>query len=78
MQKGKAVGTGGVPSSSLSTDIHASGNLDNSQLPKLKELNLNMYKVHALGHYVDLIKQYGTTDSYSTQPVKDLLSSVFS
>ncbi len=76
-QKGKAVGTGGVPSS-LSTDIHASGNLDNSQLPKLKELNLNTYKVHALGHYVDLIKQYGTTDSYSTQPVKDLLSSVFS
>lgn len=70
-QKGKAVATDSVATSSgLSADIHASGSLDNSQLPKLKELNLNTYKVHALGHYVDLIQQYGTTDSYSTQSVR--------
>jgi hypothetical protein len=36
---------------------------------KSKHLNLNTYKVHALGDYVTTIEQYGTTDSYSTQAV---------
>jgi len=27
------------------------------------------YKYHALGDYVDTIRRFGTTDSYSTQPV---------
>ena len=27
------------------------------------------YKYHALGNYVDNIRRFGTTDSYSTQPV---------
>ncbi|QRV80198.1 hypothetical protein RhiJN_08213 [Ceratobasidium sp. AG-Ba] len=30
-------------------------------------LNLNTYKVHALGDYYLIIAEYGTTDSYSTQ-----------
>lgn len=30
---------------------------------------LNGYKPHALGDYVAIIKEYGTTDSYSTEPV---------
>jgi len=34
-----------------------------------KTLNLNTYKFHALGDYVETIKMYGTTDSYSTEPV---------
>ena len=34
-----------------------------------KGLNLNTYKLHSLGDYVDAIRQYGTTDSYSTQLV---------
>lgn len=34
-----------------------------------KTLNLQTYKIHALGDYVSQIRLYGTTDSYSTQTV---------
>jgi hypothetical protein len=34
-----------------------------------KAFNLQKYKEHALGDYVETIQRYGTTDSYSTQPV---------
>ena len=34
-----------------------------------KQLNLNTYKYHALGDYCNTIRRFGTTDSYSTQPV---------
>jgi hypothetical protein len=37
--------------------------------PKVKSLNLLTYKFHALGDYVQTIKLFGTTDSYSTQIV---------
>ena len=36
---------------------------------KLKGFNLSTYKSHALSDYVDTIRCFGTTDSYSTQPV---------
>ena len=42
------------------------------QLPKEKKpktLNLFIYKVHALGDYVNTIRRLGTTDSFSTQIV---------
>ncbi|KIK25405.1 hypothetical protein PISMIDRAFT_96772, partial [Pisolithus microcarpus 441] len=34
-----------------------------------KVLNLHTYKLHALGDYVSQIWLYGTTDSFSMQPV---------
>lgn len=34
-----------------------------------KTFNLQTYKIHALGDYVDAIKTFGTTDSYSTEVV---------
>jgi hypothetical protein len=34
-----------------------------------KRLNLKTYKNHAQGHYLFDIRHFGTTDSYSTQPV---------
>lgn len=34
-----------------------------------KNLNLQMYKYHSLGDYVDTIRRYGTTDSFSSQTV---------
>jgi hypothetical protein len=34
------------------------------------KLNLNTPKFHALGDYVAIITQYGTTDSFSTQTVE--------
>lgn len=36
---------------------------------KERIFNPNFYKLHALGHYPDAIREYGTTDSYSTQLV---------
>jgi len=36
---------------------------------KLKSLNLFTYKLHSLGDYVRSIRWFGTSDSYSTQPV---------
>jgi hypothetical protein len=55
----------------------ASGSLDNPtaslqsehRRQRPKTLNLNTYKIHALGDYVSSIKTYGTTDSYSTEAV---------
>ena len=41
----------------------------------LKMFNLDIYKFHALGNYVDMIKRFGTTDSYTTQVVSQLLNS---
>lgn len=34
-----------------------------------KEFSLQTYKFHALGDYVKTIREYGTTDSYSSQAV---------
>ena len=42
-----------------------------------KQLNLKMYKYHALGDYVNVIKRYGMTDSYSTQGVSVQSTLVF-
>jgi hypothetical protein len=36
---------------------------------QLKGFSLKTYKYHALGDYCDTIRRFGTTDSYSTQPV---------
>lgn len=36
---------------------------------KVKEFSLLTYKLHSLGDYVRSILWFGTTDSYSTQPV---------
>lgn len=37
--------------------------------PKSKSFNLNTYKTHSLGDYVEMIRKYGTVDSYSTETV---------
>jgi hypothetical protein len=37
--------------------------------PKVRYFNLLTYKLHALGDYLETIKHFGTTDSYSTQIV---------
>jgi len=35
-----------------------------------KTLNINTYKAHSLGDYTKHIRMYGTTDGYSTEPVR--------
>lgn len=37
---------------------------------KRKAFNLQTSKIHALGDYVEEIRLYGTTDGYSTHPVR--------
>jgi hypothetical protein len=47
------------------------GSAGRGRLPKT--LNLNTYKLHALGDYTATIRKYGTTDSYSTEAVRTFL-----
>jgi hypothetical protein len=42
---------------------------------KSKGFNLHTYKYHALGDYVNTVRTFGTTDSYSTQLVSGRLDS---
>jgi hypothetical protein len=47
---------------------NGSSNAPSSKRPK--GFNLNTYKVHSIGDYVDTIRQSGTTDSYTTEPAE--------
>jgi hypothetical protein len=59
-----------TPSAAASTATPSAGT---KKKPKKKLFNLILVKLHALGDYVKTIKTFGTTDSYSTQPVWILL-----
>lgn len=39
-------------------------------MKQCKEFNFQTYKFHGLGDYVSTIRRYGTSDSYSTEPVR--------
>jgi hypothetical protein len=58
-----------VPSLEPSGDPKTTGQPSASGSRRPKALNLSTYKVHALGDYVATIRDYGTTDSYSTELV---------
>jgi hypothetical protein len=47
----------------------AANEKDAPRTKKNKKFSLRTYKLHALGHYPDTIRHFGTTDSYSTQTV---------
>jgi hypothetical protein len=47
----------------------ASGSAPGPLKSRAKKLNIQIYKFHALGDYATTIRTYGTTDSYSTEPV---------
>jgi hypothetical protein len=55
----------------LQTDIPgAEQNLEKTR--RRKTYNMNTYKHHALGDYVEAIRTYGTCDSYSTELVREV------
>jgi hypothetical protein len=63
------------PHSSVGTTSNAERGSRVDILPKSagrrrKVLNLNTFKGHSAGDYVDIIREYGTCDSYSTEPVR--------
>jgi hypothetical protein len=41
-----------------------------SQAQRTKTFNLNTYKAHSYGDYPKVIRQFGTMDSFSTEPVR--------
>ena len=43
-----------------------------NNVKRTKVFNIQTYKFHALGDYVSTIRQYGTSDSYSSEPVRVL------
>jgi hypothetical protein len=57
----------GVDQAVNTTNSHPGGNKR-----RQKSFSLNTYKVHALGDYAATIRRYGTTDSYSTEPVRNI------
>lgn len=58
------------PGAEQSDDV---ADLDKDEPKRLKKtLNLQTYKYHSLGDYVDTIRRYGTTDSYSSQTVSSV------
>lgn len=58
------------PTTSTSID-KSTTDLPASATRRPREFNMNTYKTHALGDYVETIRQYGTTDSYSTELVSE-------
>ena len=46
--------------------------------PRPKSFNLLTYKFHALGDYVQTIRLFGTTDSYTTQIVSTIHTEILS
>lgn len=55
-----------------SCGANASLRLDAQTAPgrRKKQYNMHTYKHHALGDYVDMIRMYGTCDSYNTELVR--------
>lgn len=61
-----------VESHSTNTDFVPPRNATDALISKVrsKKFNMKTYKVHALGDYPRTIRWMGTTDSYSTQNVR--------
>jgi len=47
---------------------------DRKGVKREAKFSLHTYKHHSLGDYVETIRRYGTTDSYSTEPVRPCLA----
>lgn len=47
----------------------ASHSIKASSTPRSKKFNIQTSKFHSLGDYVDMIRTFGTSDSFSTEPV---------
>jgi hypothetical protein len=52
-----------------SSSLRTNNTRNHSETRKQRKFNLNTYKFHAMGDYVESIKRFGTTDSYSTETV---------
>lgn len=67
-------------SATVATQPSSSETASNSKTAsgkRIKTLNLNTYKDHSLGDYVEMIRQNGTVDSYSTETVSCSMLPIF-
>ncbi|KAG1817179.1 uncharacterized protein BJ212DRAFT_1299342 [Suillus subaureus] len=83
VETGKADGVGQGTAASTNTkgkQKASAEHLQDTPLPKQlrrkKSFNLQTYKFHVLGDYVTSIHHFGTTDSYSTEPLNCYLGGV--
>lgn len=58
-----------LPTNGKGRIVTAKEPVDRNKLRRSVSFNLQTYKIHALGDYVSCIRHFGTTDSYSTEPV---------
>jgi hypothetical protein len=58
-----------VPGSSLATTSTTTRSEENGRRRKM--FNLRTYKYHSLGDYANTIRRFGTSDSFSTEPVSN-------
>lgn len=63
----KKTGTKGKSTAASAPPTVENGDDEEGPLPK--NFNIQTYKHHALGDYPSMIRRFGTTDSYSTEPV---------
>jgi len=70
-RKAKTKGSGRASSNATAEDT--ADCVNSSSERRRKKFNLETYKYHSLGDYSDTIRRYGTTDSYSTEPVSILI-----
>lgn len=66
-------GNSGGTRTAQSTRPEPAAVLAEDEEPIPKKLNINTYKAHSLGDYAKTIRRLGTTDSYSTVIVSDVL-----
>ena len=63
-----------MPGSSTRKTTNQQAKSSHAHGSKLRKVfNMCTYKLHALGHYISAIAQFGTTDSYSTQVVNHII-----
>lgn len=70
--RGRGRGKGGMPGLATRKTANQPESSDAHSSKIRKVFNMCTYKLHALGHYVAAIAQFGTTDSYSTQVVNPI------
>lgn len=67
--KGKNTLVDSAPESSMDLSANAAKEADG---PLPKKYSLQIYKYHCLGDYPNMIRRFGTCDSYSTEPVRGM------
>jgi hypothetical protein len=67
--RGRGHGRAEIDGTRSTDDLGTTPDVLTNSGPRTKSFNLTTYKLHALGDYVTMIKQFGTTDNTSTQTV---------